>query len=81
MGVATLRDFTGYGNGIHGVELSVVGHVRLADFKIADNVENGIEIQETHGDWGGPMIVVRLIDTAGTVIVVVLHCNSSSSTL
>ena len=56
--MATLRDFTGYGNGIHGVELSVVGHVRLVDFKLADNVQNGIEIQETIGDWGGAMIRV-----------------------
>jgi len=60
VGVATLRDFTGYGNGIHGVELSVVGHVRLVDFKLADNIQNGIEIQETIGDWGGAMIRVRV---------------------
>ena len=58
VGVAILRDFTSYGNGIHGVELSVVGHVQLVDFKLADNVENGIEIQETIGEWGGPAIMV-----------------------
>ena len=56
--IATLYDFTSYANGIHGLELSVVGHVRLVGFKVADNVDNGIEIQETHGWWGGPMIQV-----------------------
>ena len=55
---ATLYDFVSYGNGIHGLELSVVGHVRLVRFKVADNVQNGMEIQETLGTWGGPMIRV-----------------------
>lgn len=55
---ATLYDFTTYANGIHGVELSVVGNVRLVGFKIADSRDNGIEIQETHGVWGGPLIKV-----------------------
>ena len=55
---ATLHDFTSYSNGIHGLELSIVGHVRLSGFKVADNVDNGIEIQETRGDWGGAMIMV-----------------------
>lgn len=59
--MATLSDFTSYGNGIHGVELSVVGHVQLTDFKVADNVQNGIEIQETIGEWGGPLIMVQLL--------------------
>lgn len=59
--VATLSNFTSYANGIHGVELSVVGHVRLVGFKIADNVKNGIEIIETRGHWGGPRIQVRII--------------------
>lgn len=45
-----------YANGIHGVELSVVGHVKLIGFKVADNRDNGIEILEAHGSWGGPMI-------------------------
>ena len=45
-----------YSNGIHGVELSIVGHVRLIGFKVADNRDNGIEILEAHGSWGGPMI-------------------------
>jgi hypothetical protein len=58
LGEATLHNFTTFGNGIHGVELSVVGHVRLSGFKVADNVENGIEIQETHGEWGGPRVMV-----------------------
>lgn len=58
LGEATLYDFTTYGNGIHGVELSVVGHVRLSGFRVADNVVNGIEIQETLGEWGGPRIMV-----------------------
>lgn len=58
---ATLFNFTSYANGIHGVELSVVGHVRLAGFKVADNVKNGIEIIETHGHWGGPKLQVCII--------------------
>ena len=57
---ATLYDFTTYANGIHGVELSVVGNVRLVGFKIADNRDNGIEIQETLGEWGGPLIKVSV---------------------
>ena len=56
--VATLYNFTSYANGIHGLEFSVVGHVRIVGFKVADNVVNGIEIQETLGSWGGPMIQV-----------------------
>ena len=56
---ATLYNFTSYANGIHGVELSVVGNVRLVGFKIADNKANGIEIQETLGNWGGAYIKVR----------------------
>jgi len=36
----------------------VVGHVQLVGFKVADNRDNGMEIQETHGDWGGPLIRV-----------------------
>ena len=58
--VATLSSFTSYANGIHGVELSVVGHVRLVGFKVADNVNNGIEIIETQSHWGGPKIQVRI---------------------
>ena len=58
--VATLSNFTSYANGIHGVELSIVGHVRLVGFKVADNVKNGIEIIETQGHWGGPKIQVRI---------------------
>ena len=27
-------------------------------FKVADNRDNGMEIQETHGVWGGPLIEV-----------------------
>lgn len=56
---ATLYNFTSFANGIHGVELSIVGHVRLMGFKVADNVKNGIEIIETRGDWGGPKIQVN----------------------
>ena len=26
---------------------------------MADNVENGLEIQETKGDWGGAIVMVR----------------------
>lgn len=59
LGEATLYDFTTFGNGIHGVELSVVGHVRLSGFKVADNVVNGIEIQETRGEWNGSQVMVR----------------------
>lgn len=36
----------------------MVGHVRLVRFKVADNRDNGIEIQETLGEWGGPLILV-----------------------
>ena len=46
---ATFYNFTSYSNGINGLELSVVGQIRLSGFKVADNVANGIEIQETHG--------------------------------
>ena len=49
---ATLYNFTTYNNGIHGVEFSVVANVIADGFKIADNVENGFEIQEALGDWG-----------------------------
>ena len=55
---ATFYNFTSYSNGINGLELSVVGQIRLSGFKVADNVANGIEIQETHGVWGGAMIMV-----------------------
>lgn len=58
LGEATLHDFTSFANGIHGVELSVVGHIRLTGFKVADNVVNGIEITETLGEWGGPGVMV-----------------------
>ena len=57
--IANLYNFTTYANGINGVELSIVGHVRLVGFKVADNVRNGIEIIETRGHWGGPKIQVR----------------------
>lgn len=55
---ATLYNFTSYANGIHGVEFSVVGNVRAVGFKLADNRDNGIEIQETRGVWGGATIQV-----------------------
>ena len=58
-GTAKLYNLTTYNNGIHGVEFSVVGHIQIIGFKISDNRDNGIEIQETHGDWGGPLIAVR----------------------
>lgn len=58
-GTAKLYNFTSYNNGIHGVEFSIVGHVQIIGFKVSDNRDNGIEIQETIGDWGGPLIVVR----------------------
>ena len=35
-----------------------MGHVRLVGFKVADNVQNGMVVTETHGDWGGPLIKV-----------------------
>jgi plastocyanin len=58
---ANFYNLVSYANGIHGVELSVVGHVRLIGFKVADNRDNGIEILEAHGSWGGPMIKDTLI--------------------
>ena len=57
---ANLYNFVSYSNGIHGLELSVVGHVRLIGFKVADNRDDGIAIQEGHGQWGGPMVKVCL---------------------
>ena len=54
----TLYNFTTYNNGIHGVEFSVIGHVSIENFKIADNVNNGFEIQEALGEWGGAVIKV-----------------------
>lgn len=68
-GTAKLYNFTSYNNGIHGVEFSIVGHVQIIGFKVSDNRDNGIEIQETMGDWGGPLITVRLCDNP-------LACNS-----
>ena len=56
---ATLYGLTSYANGIHGLELSVVGHVRLVGFKVADCRDNGMEIQETMGEWGGPLVQVH----------------------
>ena len=56
--IAIFSNLLSYSNGIHGLELSVVGHVQLVRFKVADNRDNGMEIQETHGDWGGPLIKV-----------------------
>ncbi len=46
-----LFNFTTYSNDIHGVEFSVIGNVKAVGFKIADNRDNGIEIQETIGDF------------------------------
>ena len=56
----TLYNFTTYNNGIHGVEFSVLGHVSVDNFKMADNVDNGIEIQEANGEWGGAVVKVKL---------------------
>lgn len=67
--MATLYYFTSYANGIHGVELSIIGHIRLVGFKVADNVKNGIEIIETRGDWGGPKIQVRDINESHLYLV------------
>ena len=58
---ATFYNFTTYNNGIHGVEFSVIGHVTVDNFKIADNVEMGFEIQEANGLWGEAVIKVRLL--------------------
>ena len=58
---ATLYNFTTYNNGIHGVEFSIVGHVIADNFKIADNVENGFEVQETTGvEWGEAVLKVYI---------------------
>ena len=58
---ATFYNFTTYNNGIHGVEFSVIGHVTVDHFKIADNVEMGFEIQEANGLWGEAVIKVNLL--------------------
>ena len=31
--------------------ITVVGHVQLVAFKVADNRDNGMEVQETDGVW------------------------------
>jgi hypothetical protein len=58
---ANFYNLVTYSNGINGVEMSVIGHVRLIGFKIADNRDDGIAIQESYGSWGGPMIKASLI--------------------
>lgn len=58
---ANFYNLVTYSNGINGVEMSVIGHVRLIGFKIADNRDDGIAIQESYGSWGGPMIKDTLI--------------------
>ena len=52
---ATFYNLVSYSNGIHGLELSVVGHVQLVGFKVVDN---GMEVQETDGVRGGAVIEV-----------------------
>lgn len=56
---ASLYNFTTYANDIHGVEFSVIGNVKIIGFKVADNRDNGIEIQETNGEWEQATIEVR----------------------
>ena len=58
---ATLYNLTAYSNGIHGVEFSVVGHVTVDGFKLADNRDNGIEISETVGECSAAEIKNTLI--------------------
>lgn len=53
-----MYNFTSFANGIHGLEFSIIGNIRLVGFKVADNRDNGIEIQETLGNWGGAIIQV-----------------------
>ncbi len=59
-GTAIFYSFTAYSNGKHGVELSLVSGVRLKGFKVADNVENGIEIQDVRFSWGWSSVEVRV---------------------
>ena len=59
LGEAIMYNFTSYANGIHGLEFSVVGNIKIIGFKLADNRDNGIEIQETLGVWGGAVIQVH----------------------
>ena len=59
LGKAIMYNFTSYANGIHGLEFSVVGNIKIIGFKLADNRDNGIEIQETLGVWGGAVIQVH----------------------
>ena len=56
-----LYDFTTYNNGLRGVEFSEVGHVSVDNFKIADNVETGFEIQEANAEWGEVQIKVNIM--------------------
>ena len=67
---ATFYNLVSYSNGIHGLELSVVGHVQLVGFKVADNRDNGMEVQETHGVWGGALIEVIVYN----IIVIICLC-------
>ena len=53
---ANFYNLVAYSNGINGVELSVIGNVRLIGFKVADNRDEGIVIQESFGSSDGPMI-------------------------
>lgn len=36
-----------------------MGNVKMIGFKVADNRDNGIEIQETIGDWEEATIEVK----------------------
>lgn len=60
---------TTYANGIHGVEMSVIGNVKLVGFKIADSRDNGIEVQEAIGEgWGAVVQVGYLCSTSWLVV-------------
>ena len=51
----------------------MIGHVKIVGFKVADNRDSGIEIQEAYGTWGGPIIKVQF-----TVECLVFPCGIES---
>lgn len=40
----------------------MIGNVKIIGFKVADNRDNGIEIQETNGEWEQATIEVYISD-------------------
>ena len=47
-------------------------------FKVADNRDNGMEVQETHGVWGGALIEVIVYNI---IVIICLCCSSLQNSL